>query len=138
MQLRVYIEIPKGSRAKYEYDYNKKCLVVDRYLGIEYPFNYGFIPNTLWEDGDALDAIVICPESLVAGCELNLKPIGYFEMYDNGVSDFKLVFSVGGLDLNKELEKARVFLKSYKTGVELTGFIKKEEKILEVIRKATK
>lgn len=138
MKQEVYIEIPKNSKCKYEYCYDKKTLIIDRYLGQSYPFNYGFVPNTLWEDGDALDAIVFCEEPIVAGSILKANPIGYFEMYDNGISDFKLVFSLGQVDLEEEIKKAKEFLTTYKLGVSVLNYCRNKIKILDVIRKAKK
>lgn len=74
----VTIEIPKGSRVKYEYDENTNEIYVDRILpsSYVYPANYGFIKDTLSEDGDPLDILVLSDESFVPGCKIKCRPIG--------------------------------------------------------------
>ncbi len=70
--LFAYVEIPKGSRNKYEYDAEVGALVLDRFLfsSVVYPSDYGFIPDTLGEDGDPLDALVIVTEPTFPGCTI--------------------------------------------------------------------
>jgi inorganic pyrophosphatase len=85
-----YIEIPKGSRNKYEYDHELGALMLDRFLfsSMVYPTDYGFIPDTLGLDGDALDVMVCVSEPTFPGCRIAVKPIALFRMEDDkGVDD---------------------------------------------------
>ena len=82
--ISVMIEIPKGSRNKYEYDKKLKVIKFDRMLfsAVHYPSDYGFIPKTLARDGDPLDALVLVWEATFPGCLIETKPIGLFKMWD--------------------------------------------------------
>ena len=85
-----YIEIPKGSRNKYEYDHEAGALKLDRFLfsSMVYPTDYGFIPETLGRDGDPLDVMVCVSEATFPGCRIDVKPIALFRMEDDqGVDD---------------------------------------------------
>ena len=89
-KLLCYVEIPKGSRNKYEYDEEVGAIMLDRFLfsSMVYPTDYGFIPQTLGEDGDALDAMVVVSEPTFPGCVIPVKPIALFRMEDDqGVDD---------------------------------------------------
>src|ERR1700761_827940 len=79
------IEIPKGSKAKYEVDKESGLLKLDRVLfsSVVYPANYGFIPQTYCDDKDPLDILVICSEELVPMCLVDAKVIGVMHMVDN-------------------------------------------------------
>ena len=84
------VEIPKGSRNKYEWDHERNALVLDRFLfsSVVYPTDYGFIPNTLAQDGDPLDAMVCVSEPTFPGCMIDVKPIALFRMEDDkGIDD---------------------------------------------------
>lgn len=89
----VYIEIPKGSRNKYEYDKDKKQIRFDRMLfsAVHYPTDYGFIPKTLSLDGDPVDALVLVWESTFPGCVIEAIPIGLFIMEDEKGHDEKVL-----------------------------------------------
>ena len=91
--VEVLIEIPKGSRNKYEYDSVKKIIRFDRMLfsSVIYPCDYGFIPNTLSLDGDPLDALVLVWESTFPGCLIEVIPIGLFLMKDEKGPDEKVL-----------------------------------------------
>ena len=91
--IEVYIEISKGSNIKYEYDKNNNNLVCDRilYTPFSYFFNYGFIPNTLSDDSDPLDVVVIMDESLIPGCTIKCKIIGCLETIDSDGIDPKII-----------------------------------------------
>jgi len=85
-----FIEIPKGSRNKYEYDHEIGALKLDRFLfsSMVYPTDYGFIPETLGRDGDPLDVMVCVSEATFPGCRIAVKPIALFRMEDDqGVDD---------------------------------------------------
>jgi inorganic pyrophosphatase len=83
------VEIPKGSRNKYEYDPEYGGIKLDRFISsaLVYPTDYGFIPETLSGDGDALDAMVCVSEPTFPGCLVPAKPIGLFEMEDEAGID---------------------------------------------------
>ena len=89
----VVIEISKGSKKKYELDKDTGMLRLDRILhtSVQYPSNYGFIPRTLSADGDALDVLVLCSESLDPMTIVRCYPIGVIVMNDNGVEDEKII-----------------------------------------------
>jgi inorganic pyrophosphatase len=89
----VFIEIAKNSHIKYEYDKDKKALICDRILHTPfmYQFNYGFIPNTLSEDSDPIDVVVIMEDELIPGSYINCKLLGYLETKDDSGVDPKLI-----------------------------------------------
>lgn len=87
------IEIPQGSRTKYEIDKTTGLLKLDRiiYSSFHYPINYGFIPQTLGLDGDPLDILVMCSESIQPLCLVEATVIGNMQMIDTGVADDKII-----------------------------------------------
>ena len=87
------IEIPMGSRNKYEYDEKRKRIRLDRVLfsSVHYPADYGFIPETLAPDGDPLDVLVLAEEPVFPGCLVDARPIGVMRMRDMGEDDYKIV-----------------------------------------------
>ena len=87
------VEIPKGRRSKFELDKTTGLLKLDRYLysSLHYPGDYGFIPQTLAEDGDPLDILVMVNEPTFSGCLIEARPIGLFKMTDKGLNDFKVL-----------------------------------------------
>jgi inorganic pyrophosphatase len=89
----VLIEIPRGSRNKYEYDFAIKRMRFDRMLfsSMMYPADYGFIPETLALDGDPLDVLVLVNEPTFPGCVMEVKPIGVFHMADDKGPDEKVI-----------------------------------------------
>ena len=89
----VMVEIPKGSRNKYEYDYKRKMIRYDRMIfsSMHYPSDYGFFLETLGEDGDALDALVLVSEPTFPGCVIEVRPIGVFYMKDEKGPDAKIL-----------------------------------------------
>ena len=89
----VVIEIPRGSRNKYEYDHDKHVIRLDRRLftATAYPADYGFIPDTLSEDGDPLDALVLLDDSTFPGCWVASRPVGVFWMTDDAGPDAKII-----------------------------------------------
>ncbi|MCD8206101.1 MAG: inorganic diphosphatase [Clostridia bacterium] len=92
-KFQALIEIPKGSKAKYELDKETGCLKLDRvlYTSTVYPANYGFIPHTLGEDGDPLDVLILCTESIFPMTLVDCKPIGVIRMIDGGDHDEKIL-----------------------------------------------
>ena len=93
MATKVIIEIPKGSRNKYEVDHETGRVHLDRYLftPMAYPADYGYIEHTLADDGDPLDALVITPEPVFPGVVVAARPIGVFKMTDEAGGDDKLL-----------------------------------------------
>src|SRR5215469_4174096 len=87
------IEIPKGSRAKYEIDKDSGLIKLDRviYSSMFYPLNYGFIPQTLGEDHDPLDVVVLTQVTVVPVCLIPCKVIGVMQMIDHGEADDKII-----------------------------------------------
>lgn len=91
--INVLIEIAAGSKNKYEYDKELEALALDRVLSssVQYPYDYGFVPNTLADDGDPLDGMVIMDEPTFPGCVIAARPIGMLEMIDGGDRDEKIL-----------------------------------------------
>lgn len=87
------IEIPRGSKAKYEVDKQSGLLRLDRvtFAAFVYPINYGFIPQTLGEDGDPLDILVLSEVAIEPLCLVTARVIGYMEMIDGGDNDEKII-----------------------------------------------
>lgn len=87
------IEIPKGSKKKYELDKETGYIMLDRilYTSTHYPCNYGFIPRTFGDDGDPLDVLVLCSEEIEPMSLLRCYPIGVITMLDNGKRDEKII-----------------------------------------------
>jgi inorganic pyrophosphatase len=91
--LRCLVEIPKGSRNKYEWSDEVGAITFDRFLfsSVVYPLDYGMIPNTVAEDGDPLDAMVAVSEPTFPGCVIPVKPIALFKMSDDKGIDDKII-----------------------------------------------
>lgn len=89
----VMVEIPKGSRNKYEFDQERRRFKFDRMLfsAVHYPSDYGFILDTLAGDGDALDALVLVWEPTFPGCIIEARPVGLFKMWDEKGADEKIL-----------------------------------------------
>ena len=92
-EINVIIEIPRGSQNKYEIDKETGVISLDRVLygANMYPYDYGFVPQTHWDDGDALDAFVLTTNTLFPGCLVTARPIGILNMIDDGEADEKLI-----------------------------------------------
>ena len=92
-EINVFIEIPQGVSIKYELDKDSGFIFVDRFLYTEmnYQFNYGFIPNTLADDGDPVDVLVLSSKPVVPGVVIACRPIGMLEMEDEAGVDNKIV-----------------------------------------------
>lgn len=150
-EFNTIIEIPKGSYNKYEIDKETGLIALDRanYTAAPYPFDYGFAPQTLWEDGDALDVIVLTTFPLNVGVLVSVRPVAVMEMVDSGESDFKVLAvptedrrweDTNDLaDLNKHmLREYRHFFETYKSlkgkeaVVEIAGYKGKDEAIAAV------
>ncbi|HOK35197.1 MAG TPA: inorganic diphosphatase [Candidatus Pacearchaeota archaeon] len=93
MSITVFIEIPKGSSQKYEFDEEEKTIKLDRtlYGPMYFPFEYGFIKGTKGEDGDPLDCVLLTSFPTFPGCLVDAEPIGLLEMEDEGGIDTKII-----------------------------------------------
>jgi inorganic pyrophosphatase len=91
--IEIMIEIPRGSRNKYEYDHTRHVMKLDRRLfsAMVYPADYGFVPDTLAEDDDPLDAMVLLEEPTFPGCVVRGRPVGVFWMEDEKGPDAKII-----------------------------------------------
>jgi inorganic pyrophosphatase len=91
--INVIIEIPKGSKNKYEMDKETGLIMLDRALHTsqDYPFDYGFMPQSHWEDGDPLDVVVLTTYPLAPGILVKVRPVGIAHMIDDGESDAKII-----------------------------------------------
>ncbi|HEX6655406.1 MAG TPA: inorganic diphosphatase [Candidatus Limnocylindria bacterium] len=91
--IEVTVEIPSGSRNKYEYDHAQHRFVLDRvlYSSVHYPCDYGFIDGSLADDGDPLDVLVVISEPTFPGCIVRVRPVGVLDMKDEKGHDFKVL-----------------------------------------------
>ena len=87
------VEIPRGSRNKYEFDHATGAMRLDRvlYSSVHYPTDYGFVPGTMADDGDPLDVLIIVEEPTFPGCRVRIRPIGILVMRDEKGIDEKLL-----------------------------------------------
>lgn len=145
-EVNVIIEIPKGSKNKYEIDKATGLIALDRVMHTaqDYPYDYGFVPQTLWDDDDAVDVIVLTTHPLAPGILVRVRPIGLMKMIDGGESDDKII-SVPAKDprfdditdisdINKhQLKEVQHFLETYKDldekVVEINGFEGKDSAV---------
>ena len=91
--INVIVEIQKGSKNKYEFDKETGLIRLDRvsYTSQDFPFDYGFVPNTLWHDGDPLDVVLLTTYALMPGILLEARPVAVMHMTDSGDSDAKII-----------------------------------------------
>jgi inorganic pyrophosphatase len=148
--LHVMVEIPKGSRNKYEWDEELGAITLDRFLfsSVVYPLDYGMVPETVAEDGDPLDAMVAVSEPTFPGCVIPVKPIALFKMRDDKGIDDKVIcvplqdpnwnYAERLEDLSEQLrDEISHFFAVYKTleqkDVEVDGWYPREEalKVIE-------
>lgn len=92
-EINVIIEIPKFSKNKYEIDKRTGLIALDRVMhsAQDYPFDYGFVPQTYWYDGDALDVVVLTTYPLHAGILVRVRPVAIMDMIDGGDNDNKII-----------------------------------------------
>lgn len=156
-EVNAFVEIPQGSSTKYELDKETGILKVDRFLhtNMFFPFNYGFIPQTLAEDGDPLDILILTTYPTKSGSVIAVRPIGMLEMEDESGIDTKILsVPVEKIDPNfdnvkdikdvnpKELARIKHFFDHYKDlepgkWVKTKNFLGKD-KAYEAIKKALK
>jgi len=93
VEVEVVVEIPRGSRNKYEMDHESGAIWLDRMLftATQYPADYGFVAGTLGEDGDPLDALVLVDDSTFPGCHIKARPVAAFLMQDEAGRDAKVL-----------------------------------------------
>ena len=91
--IEVTVEIPTGSRNKYEFDHARGRYVLDRvlYSSVHYPCDYGFIEGSLADDGDPLDVLIVIAEPTFPGCVVRARPIGVLDMKDDKGHDYKIL-----------------------------------------------
>lgn len=92
-EMNVVIEIPRGSKNKYEIDKKTGLIALDRamHTAQDYPFDYGFVPQSYWEDEDALDVLILTTYPLSPGVLVRVRPVAVMEMIDDGESDNKII-----------------------------------------------
>jgi len=92
-EMNVIIEVSKGSSNKYEIDKETGIIKLDRanYSSAAFPTEYGFVPQTLWDDGDALDVVLLATFPIPSGVLVKARPVALMEMIDTGENDFKLI-----------------------------------------------
>ena len=92
-EFNTIVEIPKGSNNKYEVDKETGLIALDRanYSAAAYPFDYGFAPQTLWEDGDPLDVVILSTFPIYPGVLVKVRPVAVMDMIDGGDSDAKII-----------------------------------------------
>lgn len=149
--INVIVEIPKGSKNKYEIDKENGLIKLDRAMksAQDYPFDYGFVPQTLWEDGDALDVVLLTTYPLHPGILVEARPVAVMRMIDGGEGDDKVIAvpkndprwaEVADLaDINKHtIKEIQHFFETYKTidgkKVEITG-VEGREAACEAVKK---
>lgn len=91
--INVIVEVPKGSSNKYEIDKETGIIKLDRanYSAAAYPCEYGFVPQTHWDDGDALDVVVLATFPIPTGILVKVRPVGLMKMVDTGENDYKII-----------------------------------------------
>lgn len=92
-EMNVIIEIPRGSKNKYEIDKETGLIALDRamHTAQDYPFDYGFVPKTYWDDEDALDVVVLTTYPLAPGILVRVRPVAIMNMIDGGEADDKVI-----------------------------------------------
>ncbi len=97
-EMNVIVEIPKDSHNKYEIDKKTGIIKLDRVMhsAQNYPFDYGFVPQSLWDDGDALDVVLLTTYPLVPGILVSARPVGIMHMTDGGEADEKIIAVAAG------------------------------------------
>ncbi len=149
--INVIVEINKGSKNKYEIDKETGIIALDRamHTSQDYPFDYGFVPQTLWDDGDALDVVLLTTYSLLPGILVRARPVAVMHMIDGGEADEKIIAvpaddprwdEIHDLkDINKHtLKEIEHFFATYKQiqkkSVEINGFEGAEKAKEAVVR----
>ena len=152
MEFDVTVEIPKGARNKYEVDHETGRIRLDRLLftSMSYPADYGYVEDTLGEDGDPLDALVLLDEPTWPGCLVRARPIGMFHMRDEAGGDDKILCVPAGDPRKKDISEfdrleIQHFFETYKDlepgksveGAHWTGRVEAEQCVREAVARAT-
>lgn len=130
MKIKAVIEIPMGSSFKYEKDKYSESLILDRPLNQPIPYNYGYIPDTLCDDRDALDIFILTDTPIYPLAVVNAEILGVIKCLDNGLQDDKIVaVLVGDCPGYEKMGTAIIekFLETYKTGFTVLGYGDKAE-----------
>lgn len=150
-EVNVIVEINKGSKNKYEIDKETGLIALDRvaHTAQDFPYDYGFVPQTLWDDGDALDVILLTTYPIAPGILVRARPIALMKMIDDGDSDDKLIaIPIGDprwdtvqdlADINPHtLKEMEHFYSTYKRiqekEVSIDGFVGKDAAITAIKR----
>jgi inorganic pyrophosphatase len=120
VEVDVTIEIPKGQRNKYEMDHVTGRIRLDRTLftATQYPADYGFVEQTLGQDGDPLDALVLLQEPTFPGCLILARPIGMFRMRDEKGIDDKVLFVPAGDQRQEQMRELSDVPEFYRLEIE--------------------
>ncbi|MCX6701901.1 MAG: inorganic diphosphatase [Candidatus Zambryskibacteria bacterium] len=153
-EMNVIVEIGRGSKNKYEVDKKTGLIALDRtmFTAENYPYDYGFVPQTLWDDNDPLDVIVLTTNPLESGVLVRVRPVAMMEMIDEGKSDVKIItvpVSDPDWDRVKDLEdidehilkEMRHFYSTYKANQNkkvVVGNFDGKNKAIETFHKAIK
>lgn len=124
MKLEAIVEIPAGSTNKYEHDKAKNELVLDRPLNQPIPYNYGYIPGTLCEDGDPLDVFILTDTIIYPLTRVKIEPIAVLRCTDGGLGDDKIIATLVGDCRGYEHMGTSVinhYLETYKEGFIIVG-----------------
>lgn len=136
MRIKAVVEIPKDTHYKYELNSNG-ILVLDRVLNQSIPFNYGYIPDTLSEDGDALDIFVLSKSGIPPKTEVEIKVLGVYKCIDKKQQDDKIIACLVGENVKDVHKEIKSYLETYKKGFKVLKYQGKEE-AQKVIAKAQK
>lgn len=128
MKLTALIEIPEGSKYKYEYNSRTNIMSLDRILNQKIPTNYGYLPNSATQkDGDKLDVFVYSNEPISQNVYCTVKVLGGFKCEDNGVQDDKILAVLDGEDVYPNFIAVEQYLNTYKDGFKVLGKLTEKE-----------
>lgn len=135
-EVNLVVEIPKGSKNKYEYDKELGVIRLDRVLHdpFRYGWDYGLVPKTLAGDGDPADGLVLMDDSTFPGCVIPVRPIGIMHMVDQGEEDEKIIFVALKDPSTKDIKDIRDLPKKTLDEIKewFSNYKKKENKVVEV------
>jgi inorganic pyrophosphatase len=141
MKLKAIVEIPMGSKYKYEFDKKNNNLLLDRVLNQRIPSNYGYFSETLFDDGDPLDVFIISTDPIPSLTEVEVEICGAIKCNDNGVQDDKLWGYLMGEEKKLEFKEKEMaiehYLRTYKEGFIVESF-ENEETALEIYNYSVK
>lgn len=137
--IKAIIEMPRGTRFKYEIDKKDGNLILDRPVSMQVPYNYGFIPNTLCDDGDPLDVFIAATEAIPSLTEVKLDVVGIIRCIDDGKQDDKILAYVKD-DIHSRVmisksqfeEEVMDYLENYKKGLVVQVIMGEKEALAEI------